>query len=117
MTRQRDLFDRPRAEQAREESIEQVSANADPAWKDSALEAVRSVALAHATFTTDDVWRALGKMPEGAEPRAMGGIMRLAQSRGLCSPLLEHRLSARVSCHSRPLRVWQSLLFRQQATP
>jgi hypothetical protein len=93
---------------AKNEAIGRVLDGADPAWVDEALRAVFWVASRKERFTTDDVWEQGITSPE--EPRAMGAVMRVAESQGWIEPTRDHWLSRRPVCHRRPLRVWQSRL-------
>lgn len=109
---QGDLFDAPAAQEAKAEAIQRVADNADAGWVESALLAVETLSNTQNTFTTDDVWRVLLarniELPH--EPRAMGAVMNLAVKRSWCAPTDRYVQSIRVACHSRPLRVWRSLL-------
>ena len=100
------------ATQARDEAITRVQWNADPEWFRHALIVVYSLAMAKQTFTTDDVWAALGSEITIAEPRAMGAVMRMAARDGICITTRHYTNSTRRMCHARPLRVWQSLVAK-----
>lgn len=101
----------------RDEALERVERGAPYWWKEAAMNAVRDVAQVRSggEFTTDAVWLKLcwsiGKAAaESVEPRAMGAVMRAAQGEGICEPTDRTRKSVRPACHSRPIRVWRSLL-------
>jgi hypothetical protein len=102
---------------AASDAISRVEENASEEWKEAAIGAVRDVAKRMGLFTTDDVWRVL--MDRGVtsphEPRVMGAMMRNAVQLEICVATLDFRSSERVACHTRPLRVWRSLL--NGATP
>lgn len=100
-------FDKPKAEAAREVALDQTGKAADRDWFHRAVEAVHTVARARATFTTDDLWAHV-EMPR--EPRAMGAVMRVARLAKWCEASDRTVKSARVKCHARPLRIWNSLL-------
>jgi len=106
-------FDFKEGAAAAEEAIARVEANAADEWKAAALGAARCAAERLDLFTTDDVWKLL--IDRGVagphEPRAMGPIMRQAVSLGFCEGTDGFKRSERVSCHTRPLRVWKSLIF------
>jgi hypothetical protein len=92
------------------EAIGRVFDAAPQEWIDKALQAVFWAASNHDRFTTDEVWafevegEALDSPPE---PRAMGAVMRIAESSGWVEPTRDFRLSTRPVCHRRPSRVWQ----------
>jgi len=91
-----------------DQAVQQVGDNAEPAWFQSALDTVKILAERKEPFTTDDVWDLLKtrQTTETHEPRAMGAVMRQAKSIGLVAPTSEYRLSRRIECHQRPIRVW-----------
>ena len=95
---------------AADEAVKRVGGNMDPDWRVAALAAVRSACEKYSEFTTDDVWNILRKTEAPHEPRAMGAIMRAAVKAGICEATDEYRMSRRVACHRRPLRVWRSLV-------
>ena len=95
---------------ARDDGIARVERGSGE-WQVDAIAAIRAVAASHAEFTTDDVWRAMGRNPE-VEGRAMGAAMRTAAKLRLCERSDRTRKSQRVACHRRDLRVWVSLIAR-----
>lgn len=80
-------------------------------WQVDALAAIRSLAASKSEFTTDDVWRALGRDPS-VEGRAMGAAMRSGAKLGLVARTERTAKSHRVACHRRDLRVWRSLIYK-----
>ncbi len=102
------------AQEAKRDAIERVGNHANPDWKAAALESVQLAARRQPTLTTDDVWWLLGwDNPEHThEPRAMGAIMQAAARAGWIRATPAYQQSVRVACHARPLRVWESLIFR-----
>lgn len=98
------------AEEARDEAIDAVEANADAEWLGLAVRAVRYIAKTNAYFTTDDVWDVLEtygiKAPR--EPRAMAAAMRQAQAEGVIRATHDYRSSERTVSHARPKRLWAS---------
>jgi di/tripeptidase len=111
-----DLFEyaiteRERVEQVTTEAIDRAGRNADPLWKKAALDAVCHIALnRRIQFTTDEVWELLEQQGIRAthEPRALGAVLRTAQSRGLIKSTGNYRKSVRVECHSRPVMIWEA---------
>jgi len=93
---------------ALETEIESVTDNAGPVWRDHALAAVRKAAELHPELTVDDVHPHLS-MP-CLEPRALGGVMRVAARRRWIVSSGGWRVSTRPETHRRPLRVWRSRL-------
>lgn len=81
----------------------------DGTWQGDSLSAVKKVARKSKTFTTDEVWP-LVDYP--VEPRIMGSLMRMAEVEGIASPTNRFVISERPECHSRPVRVWKSLVFK-----
>jgi hypothetical protein len=96
-------------EQAADEAIARVGANADPGWLRKAQEAIYLL-MDEGPFTTDDVWAVLNdwyvKPPR--EPRAMGAAMRIAQQEGWIVATGNYRKSERVECHGRPVMIWEA---------
>lgn len=97
------------AEAATNEAVRRVAANADPAWMTEARSTIRAMAFQRRYFTTDDLWSAGLRQPH--EPRALGAVMREAARAGICEPTDRYQRSNRPACHTRPLRVWRSLLY------
>lgn len=97
---------------ATQDAIRRARENADPDWLTEAHTAVLAVSLRMRRFTTDDVWDAMaGTTATTHEPRALGSVMRKASRDGFCAPTGQYLKSRRRACHTRPLRVWKSLLF------
>jgi len=106
-------FDAVAAQRAKNEAIGRVDANANAGWKAQVDDAIRQVAYAQPTLTSEDVWRVLeerfpasGHLPH--EKRAMGPRMKRAQGAGLIAPTEDFVLSEAVSRHRAPIRVWRS---------
>lgn len=91
-----------------QEAIAQTDRNADPDWKERALEAVVEVAGKMETFTADDVWE--GGLDHPREGRALGGVMVRAKREGICAPTNQYTFSRDPKHHHAPNRVWRSLL-------
>jgi len=110
MTDHDDVLNPQRGQELREEAIAKVRGHVDPGWFCRALSAVRTVARERPTFTTDQVWERLIRDGVGAvtEPRAMGSVMRTAESTGVVKATDTWELSKRPGCHRRPVRVWRS---------
>lgn len=110
-SRQMGLFDPAAGEAAATAAIQQVAEAADEDWMQAAMEAVERAARKYPLFTTDHVWSELKTGCSTHERRAMGAVMRLAATAGVCR-ITDHTIkSGRVTCHRRPLRVWRSLYF------
>ena len=108
----RDDYDPDAARAARDEAIEQVDAHAEQVWKAAALDVVHEIAQHRDYFTTDAVWWVLDQrdVDPPHEERALGAIMRRAQSQGWIEITDRTRKSVRRRCHARDLRVWKSLV-------
>lgn len=117
-----------RAEEARAKmgaAIDRVEENADEAWMEAAMMAVKHVCTQRKrwqdqdglTFTTDDVWEAIDHLARGFdppldpphEPRAMGAVMLKASRAGLIQKTNLTKDSVRPECNCRPVRVWRVL--------
>ena len=103
-------FDFEAALLERDKAVEHVESGVGTDWLHEAMLAVRRVAQAQMTFTTDDLWTLIDPP---REPRAMGATMTHARRLGLCEPTDRTSRSSRVACHARPLRVWRSLIFKE----
>lgn len=104
--------DRVSSAVARDKAIGQVERSTGE-WQVDALAAIRALATQMHEFTTDDVWRSLGRDPD-VEGRAMGAAMRSAAKLRLVRKTERTRKSQRVACHRRDLRVWESLILRKE---
>lgn len=108
-----DEFYRPHseAERRRNEAMRVVDRNANPEWKDVALDAVREIALIRGKdgFTTDAVWALLtrwGWQDATHEPRALGPVMTRAVKLGICRPTERFGRSTIPRGHARPVRIY-----------
>lgn len=99
-------------------ALEKVREAADKEWWEAALKAVKNVCLSQAEFTSDDVWKRLeGLSVTTKEPRAMGAVMREADSRGWIKFTGGYVKSRQKKNHRRPVAVWRSLRFPLTSTP
>ena len=101
------------AEQARDEAIARVDANADAGWKAEALRMILVVGRQKRTFIADDVWDAGLERPD--EGRALGAILQRAHRLGYIEPTGEYRPSNQRQCHSNRRSVWRSLVYLAEA--
>jgi hypothetical protein len=61
--------------------------NADPTWRDLALQTVVAVCFAEDEFTVDQVWAELDQHPAKTQDRrAIGGVLHRATQLGYCKP-------------------------------
>lgn len=97
----------PTGDQLRDMALDSLD-DAHGEWIDRAVEVVHSLCARVRFFTTDTVWHHIADMPP--EPRAMGAAMRIAKRLGMCRTTPRTEPSTRPGCHSRPVRVWESLL-------
>lgn len=94
--------------EARDQGIAKVEMGADASWLDQAEAAIRTIARERAEFTSDDVWRRVGKPPE---PRALGAVFNHLAKAGVIRRTGRYQATAQVSRHSAPIAIWQSLTF------
>jgi hypothetical protein len=99
------------AQAAKDAAMEAVDANADPAWKAAADDAIATITGMRQEFTTDPVWVLLDRWewPRPREPRALGPRMRATAYAGLIENTGRVHQSKRVSRHAAPLTVWRRL--------
>lgn len=86
------------------------SFSARPAeWRAAAFYAVYQTCEDLQHFTTDHVW---ARFPKGySTSRAMGGVLKRAQTAGWCEPIDQFQIGKREGLHARPLHVWRSLIY------
>lgn len=106
-----NLLDIIAATEAKDEAITRVGHNADPQWVTACYNTIVQIAFNKQRFTTDDVWDALdrAKVATPHEPKAIGAVLRQAAKDGLIYATDDHKPSARVACHARPLRIWEQV--------
>jgi hypothetical protein len=97
---------------ARDEAIARVERNADTGFYQDAIDAVNLAALAYPEFTTEEVVRLLADRPAPHEPRVFGAVMRRAAEAGWITPTDRWALSTFRRSHSRPKRIWSSLIYQ-----
>lgn len=107
------LFDLPQARAARDEALDRVEEHASPAFLAAAEIALYLVASHQPTLTTDDVWRQMEGRSNPHERRAMGPVMMRGKANGWIEPTSQVENSEMVDCHSRPKRIWRSLVLGQ----
>lgn len=107
--------DAQKGTELKREAIARVNEHASEEWMEAARTAVRALARALPSLTTDDVWREVERTGMSThEPRAMGAVMtRMARDRVIVSTNVTVE-SARPENHRRPIRVWRSLVFREE---
>lgn len=106
MNHQPDLFPDLGAK-LRDSGIRRSFDGAGQEFAEAADAAIRYVARDLGRFTTDDVWKILGKGFDDINRQAMGGAMKRVESAGLIEPTSEWRQSTRPACHCRPVRAWK----------
>lgn len=90
------------AQEALEEALCRVEANAPADWKNSAEALLSALAASGIPFTADDIWKTL---PQPPEPRALGAIIRAAARDGRIRRM-GFMQSVRACCHQRLVAVW-----------
>lgn len=98
---------------ARAEALVRVDVHADPAWKDRALAAVRTVCVLRAEWHSDDIWSLTG-LDEPREARALGPVVLRAVRLGYC--VKTDRVRPSVRSHGSGKPVYRSLIFAGSAT-
>lgn len=75
-------------------------------WLDDVYMEVARLSRSGRSFTSEDVWGAVGKRP-GMDPRAMGGAFRRMHTRKLIVPTGEVRQASSKTRNKGLLRVWR----------
>ena len=94
----------PTAKELTDEAIHRVAANAPEGWIDSAVNAIRHLALTRTNINSDDIWPLVVAPPE---PRAMGAAFQEAARRGIIRKTDRVVASRRPECHGRPIAIWE----------
>ena len=83
-------------------------------WVEQALILIKTAAKKRATFSSDLIWLWLDRdgIPPPKEPRAMGAAFSRAQKLGVCVPTQKTIESIRDECHARPIRIWESRIYK-----
>lgn len=92
----------------KQEAMSRVLASADPKWIVDALKVILTVCEEREEFSTNDLWPLL---PHIKEPRALGAVLTMAAKRRYCRKTDRYEPSNIPRQHSRPLAIWQSLIF------
>lgn len=93
----------------RDEAMAKVHSNADPIWLAAAWDAVCKCARLNKTFTVDEVWDYIPDTISTHDSRAMGPVIKRAQTEGVIEKTDAFLPSIRR--HATPQRVWKSLVF------
>lgn len=104
-----NFFNPEGGQKDRDEAIERVGGNAEPAWKGASLDIGYELARPKTWFSTDEIWRGLSVrgIEPPHEPRSMGWVMTKLQKDGVIEPGDDMRPSAIRKCHHRPKRMWR----------
>lgn len=108
-------FDRAAGRAGKRDGMERASRHADPHWWRCMLECGRAVAQAKSCFNTDDLERLRLQRFHNVtthEHRALGPLMLELQRLGYCIATQDWVESTQKINHSRPMRVWYSLIYR-----
>ena len=93
-----------------ERAIQRARTNADPEWKELAMELIIKVAQRKATLTADDIWEA--GLPETRENRALGAVMQDAAKKNILRSTNTVQKSRRVKHnHGRSIAIWRSMIW------
>jgi len=105
-------FDLREARRKRDEALRRVQEGpGKDEWIKAAKWTVLEVALTHKEFTTDEVW-ATGLPACPGTNRALGPVMMAAAKAKVIERTPYTRDSKKVVSHARPVRVWESLVWR-----
>lgn len=97
----------------KEEGMAKALENANQEWKDEAHKAIRFLATKKQFFTSDDVFRIISsKGIKTHNNSALGGIFYGYSKRGMIRQSA-FTISTRPSRHKAPIRVWQSLIYKE----
>ena len=100
---------------AKIDAITQVSEHADGTWWAASMRAINHLAKTRDTFTADDVLELVDSQGyKTKENRAMGGVMRHAQNKGIIEITDVFEPSHNKRKHASPTRVWRSLIVPAQ---
>jgi hypothetical protein len=100
---------------AKIDAITQVTEHADGTWWAASMRAINHLAKTRDTFTADDVLELVEAQGyRTKENRAMGGVMRHAQTKGIIEITDVFEPSHNKRKHASPTRVWRSLIVPAQ---
>lgn len=99
---------------SKQEAMKRSMNHANPDWKAAALDAIVEVASKQASFTSDDILAVLDRLDvKTHDTRALGGILTAAARLKWIRKSGNYVPSKRPACHSRPILIWESLIFTQ----
>jgi hypothetical protein len=99
------------------DGMDRAERHADPYWWRCMMECGKIVAEQKPYFTSDDIeFARRERFPDAAthEHRAVGPLMKQLAKLEYCEPTKEWVESRQEVNHSRPMRMWLSLLYRGQ---
>lgn len=102
-------------EAGKRDGMNRAERNADPHWKRCMLESGVQVAYRKQYFFTDDIVKWCEERHPNAsthEHRAIGPIMRTLAHAEVCQATDDWVPSSQAQNHSRPMRVWWSLVYK-----
>jgi hypothetical protein len=103
--------DREKSDRARDEAVDRVWDHAEDGVRHAVMAAISKAARMHPELTSEHVRHVyVGPVPH--EWRVIGPAMRTAQRAGLVEPTNRHEIVGVARNHSRPQRIWRSLVFR-----
>jgi hypothetical protein len=100
------------------DGMDRAERHADPHWWQCMLECGKIVAERKPYFNTDDIVQLRQRLHPNAtthEHRAIGPLMAALARLGYCERTDDWVESQQSSCHSRPMRVWFSMIYRGPA--
>lgn len=101
-----------------DEVLEHLDDHTNPAWKKLAYHAIGTLAKNHEKLTCDEVWIELEKYdsPPVHNKKALGIVMRKAQTDGLIKATPNYVPSSLIGNHAAIKRVWESLVWEGKIT-
>lgn len=97
--------------QGRDDGMARAEFGAGPHWVKAAETIVLRLAGQRENFTTDDVWEA--GLPRPREARALGAVMQRMARLDVIEATGRVVPSRWRACHTRPVMVWRSLVYRK----
>ena len=112
-----DLFSYAAAQRGKEAGMAQVEQNAAPLFSDAAEQAIREAALQNPEVSINDIWPALEQQGiRTHENRAAGPVMVRCAKRGWIVKTDRTVRSIRSTRHKGDVRVWKSLLYKNETS-
>lgn len=110
------IYDPEQGELLKEQGIAKVEKGADEELIKWFRRALKGICLVKQQFTADSLHLiAVSNSKEVPEARLYGAVLNYGKKRGWCFPTERHVKSKRKEAHSRPIRVWESKIWKGYA--